>query len=219
MEDLLSRLFLMRRLVIEGSITDMMDVVPFPELLSIKSFEILYFLEQGPTETSLIARIEFTEPQVNRQDFFAGFQEAQLLDRDKDGVGIYYLKKKPMEGDLLGTGGFMVPPFAIHGDTMKLAFVGSVEQVDQFLAAIESKSISFKIVSITDARFALDSPLNALTEKQRDALIAAFNAGYFDVPRRVTSEQLASALHIHHSSLNMRLRKAELHLLSRLLKG
>jgi len=211
--------FFMRRLVIEGSLTDLMAAFPTPGIKNVKLLEILHFLNQEPAEFSVIARIEFYGDSSNNQDFFAGFQEVQLLDLEKGGSQVYYLKKKVVQKYLLDAGGFVVPPSGIHGDTVRFAFIGSKKQVDQFLAKIELKGVSYKLISLVDAKFAFDSPLNTLTEKQRTAVIVAFNSGYFDVPRRINSEQLAKKLHIHHSALNTRLRKAEHHLLAQLLKS
>jgi predicted DNA binding protein len=209
----------MRRLGIEGSVTNMMSVFLAPELQSAKSFEILHFLNQEPAEISFIARVEFSDPNINKRQFFAGFQEAQLLEEEKSGIiQIYYLKKKPMEEHLLDTGGFIVPPYAIQGGIVRFVFIGNNKQVDRFLATIESTGVQYKIISIGDAKFTFDSPLNVLTEKQRNALIVALDSGYFDVPSRINSEQLAKKLCIHHSALNVHLRKAERRLLVQLLK-
>jgi predicted DNA binding protein len=197
----------------------MMTVFSAPELQNVKSFEILHFLKQEPTEISFIARVEFCDPNINEREFFSGFQEAQLLEQEKGGMAqVYYLKKKPMEEHLLDSGGFMVPPYAIHGGTVRFVFIGDNKQVDRFLATIESTRVPYKLISLGDAKFAFGSPLNVLTEKQRNVLITAFNSGYFDVPSRVSSEQLARKLHIHHSALNIHLRKAERRILAQLLK-
>ncbi len=106
----------------------------------------------------------------------------------------------------------------MHGDIVRMMFVGNIEQIDELLAKIETIGIPYKLISLTDAKFAFDLPLNSLTEKQRTILIEAFNNGYFDVPRRINSEQLATKLKIHHSALNMHLRKAELHIFTHMIK-
>ena len=70
---------------------------------------------------------------------------------------------------------------------------------------------------MTDAKFAPDSPLNTLTEKQRRILIAAYKLGYFDLPRRVSSRELSEKLGLHKSALAAHIRKAELRLLDAVL--
>lgn len=48
---------------------------------------------------------------------------------------------------------------------------------------------------------------NDLTEKQRDALILAFNRGYFDTPRRATLQEVADEFGISQQALASRLRR------------
>lgn len=66
---------------------------------------------------------------------------------------------------------------------------------------------------LADADFSPISPLNQLTEKQREVLITAYKLGYYDIPRRINSEQLAKKLNIGDSTLVEHLRKAERRLL------
>lgn len=47
-----------------------------------------------------------------------------------------------------------------------------------------------------------------LTPEQREALVAAFEHGYFEIPRRTSMEELAAELGISHQALSERLRRA-----------
>jgi len=77
----------------------------------------------------------------------------------------------------------------------------------------------FKVVSLTDARFSSDSPLNALTEKQRRVLSTAYRFGYYNLPRTIDSEQLARKLKLKRSTLVVHRRRAEHRLLAALFSG
>jgi predicted DNA binding protein len=46
-----------------------------------------------------------------------------------------------------------------------------------------------------------------LTEEQQDTLTAAFEAGYFSIPREVNSKELAADLDISHQAVSERLRR------------
>ncbi len=48
-----------------------------------------------------------------------------------------------------------------------------------------------------------------LTEPQREALVAAYESGYFEVPREATLSDLSSALDISKQSVSERLRRAQ----------
>jgi O-6-methylguanine DNA methyltransferase len=63
-------------------------------------------------------------------------------------------------------------------------------------------------------RDALSSPLflPKLTEKQARALLAAFEAGYYEFPRRVTTEDVSESLGIARSTFEQHLNRAEHHI-------
>lgn len=47
-----------------------------------------------------------------------------------------------------------------------------------------------------------------LTEKQRRTVMAAFEAGYYDVPRKSTTEEIADELGVSHQAISERFRRA-----------
>ncbi|HYB76361.1 MAG TPA: helix-turn-helix domain-containing protein, partial [Nitrososphaerales archaeon] len=70
---------------------------------------------------------------------------------------------------------------------------------------------------LTDAKFPPNSPIGRLTDKQRRVLIAAYRLGYYDVPRRITCEELAKKLNLVKATFSTHVRKAERRLLAELL--
>lgn len=52
------------------------------------------------------------------------------------------------------------------------------------------------------------SPRSGLTDDQRETLVEAFEAGYYNIPRDVTAEDVADKLGISHQALSERLRRA-----------
>ena len=57
-------------------------------------------------------------------------------------------------------------------------------------------------------------PLVHLTDKQRRVIVSVFNLGYYDIPRRIGSRELARRLNIRSPTLVMHRRKAERQILS-----
>lgn len=53
-----------------------------------------------------------------------------------------------------------------------------------------------------------ESKCSPLTDEQREALISAVEAGYYDIPREVTADELADELGISHQALSERFRRA-----------
>lgn len=58
------------------------------------------------------------------------------------------------------------------------------------------------------SRFASEPARSRLTDDQREALRAAFEAGYYDVPRNVTMGDVSERLDISHQALSERFRRA-----------
>ncbi|WP_266080368.1 helix-turn-helix domain-containing protein [Haladaptatus caseinilyticus] len=53
-----------------------------------------------------------------------------------------------------------------------------------------------------------------LTEEQYETLMAALEAGYYDIPREISGEELSDSLGISHQALSERLRRAYKNLIS-----
>ncbi|RQG98163.1 helix-turn-helix domain-containing protein [Natrarchaeobius oligotrophus] len=60
----------------------------------------------------------------------------------------------------------------------------------------------------------LDRARTPLTETQYETISAAHEHGYFDVPRRITLEELAAELDVSHQALSERLRRSHAALIS-----
>jgi methylated-DNA-[protein]-cysteine S-methyltransferase len=75
----------------------------------------------------------------------------------------------------------------------------------------EGRLLSKRALANGAAREALGSPLllPSLTAKQASALVAAFDAGYYDVPRRVTTDEIGRAVGIARSTFQEHLNRAE----------
>jgi predicted DNA binding protein len=50
--------------------------------------------------------------------------------------------------------------------------------------------------------------VEGLTDRQREAVVAAHNAGYFEWPRESTAEEIADAMEIASSTFHSHLRKS-----------
>lgn len=216
--------FFMRRLILEVSEKELskvgIEMLPFQR---IESLELLHFLRQNPEEFAAISRVKFKESSSKVEDLLASglLIEAQVLEHGKNGVYTVFTRGGPSLSSVLnslGAGsGYLFLPLEIRDGKIKVSFLGSKRQVKEFLEKIESRRIRYRVVMLTDADFSLDSPLSKLTEKQREVLISAYDHGYYDIPRKITSEQLAKKLNIVNSTLVEHLRKAERRLLVHIL--
>jgi hypothetical protein len=211
-----------RRLTIEVNLDEMSKFEKNPILQKIKSFEILQFLKEGPEEFAAICRVEFNDRASKVEDFIDDdILELQMLDHEKEGTYTFFIKSKPSiqrgtHFDPFTPGGYLSVPFEIRDGRARMTYLGNAKQIKTFLEGVEEAGVRYRVASITDAKFSQDSPLSRLTEKQRRVLVTAYRLGYYDEPRRISSQELAKRMKVGSSTLINHRRRAERHLLAAL---
>jgi hypothetical protein len=215
----------MRRLILEIPEKEIKKVgIELPPFTKIKSLEILYFLRQNQEEFAAISRVEFKDPNSKAQDLLEGglLVEAQVLEQEKTGAYIVFLRSGPSLSSVLSIigieSGFLFPPMGVKDGKIRFSFLGNESQVKRFMEGMDGIGLHYRVVLLTDADFSPISPLNQLTQKQREVLLAAYKSGYYDIPRKITSEQLANKLGLVNSTVVEHLRKAEQRLLMHILE-
>ncbi|SIR75286.1 helix-turn-helix domain-containing protein [Natronorubrum thiooxidans] len=76
-----------------------------------------------------------------------------------------------------------------------------------FRKCCRSRGISFHVTQLYDSSVS-DDGTYVLSEQQYEILMMAYYAGYFDVPRGCTQDDLAARLEISDSAVSQRLRRA-----------
>jgi predicted DNA binding protein len=118
----------------------------------------------------------------------------------------------------IGTGeGYVISPLGFRENKFRLTFLGSQRQIRLFLGKLEERGLAFRVSSVMDASFSPDAPLGVLTEKQRNVIVSAFKVGYYDLPRKLDSDQLADRLNLANSTVVEHIRKAERRMLAEML--
>ena len=119
---------------------------------------------------------------------------------------------------------FSVPVWSVQAptefldvDRMKVQFLCRDEEVPKIFDFYEKTKLPHRLIEISPLQSASESDLSRLTAKQRQALLAAYSLGYYDVPRRISSEELAKRLKLGTSTYAEHLRKAERTLLASIL--
>ncbi|MGA2663402.1 MAG: helix-turn-helix domain-containing protein [Nitrososphaerales archaeon] len=221
----------MRRLVVEFSLKGLAESQGESALLhgKVKSFEMLQILKMVPGELAAIVRVEMKDQSGRIEDLFPARPgakiERELLQQESERTSVYFIRfkaevpPKASELDLFGSMPYFSTPFEFRDGRAKLAFLGSAKQMKKHLEYLERHARGrFKVVSLTDARFPPNSPIARLTEKQRRVLITAYKLGYYDVPKRMGSEELAHRLGLVKSTFVAHRRKAERRLLAEILR-
>jgi predicted DNA binding protein len=212
----------MRRLIMEFAAEDIGRFLgeSTPWIKKIESLEVLNFLRTTPEEFAMICRIKFHEGATKLESELRFKNvKVQLLEREKGGEYICFFKKTQQSDPPINImpGGYITTPLEIHDGRIKAAFLGSTAQLKKLLKMIERVGINCKIVSMTNAQFLPNSPLSQLTEKQRRVIVTSYHLGYYDLPKRINSKQLAEKLNMRSSTLVIHRIKAEKRLLALLI--
>ncbi|MUW14833.1 helix-turn-helix domain-containing protein [Halorubrum sp. CBA1125] len=113
--------------------------------------------------------------------------------------------------DLIGT---CDPDVDDRSATMSL--VGPHDAISGQLQEYEKAGVSLSLQRI--GRYdGPDYPLDDLTARQREVLETAWEMGYYEVPKDVSAEEVASEMGLDPSTVNEHLQRAERNLLGRLL--
>ena len=218
----------MRKMVLEISEAEIAKLPNMP-VNNVKSNEILRLLRFDDKEFAAVMRIEFKDPSFKIEDMLSYTQltnaKVELLEQDKNG-GLTYFVKGELPKDTkqqkinsigLSFGGYFLTPLEVLDGKIRMTFLGKPKQLKALLAAFDDIGLHFKVVLMTDASFSPSAPLSCLTQKQREVLVTSFKEGYYDVPRRIGSQELARKLGLKSSAFIEHRRKAERRLIASIL--
>lgn len=110
-------------------------------------------------------------------------------------------------------------PSLISEDRIIISFISGQKDMMRFVEMVKA-SIG-KVVNVTfkQSTYEKKDLPSILTGKQREIIAAAFRYGYYDLPKGISSEQLADRLHISKPTLLEHLRKAERRIFSEIFAG
>lgn len=83
---------------------------------------------------------------------------------------------------------------------------GDRNQFDMFLKTLSEQEYSYRLLELRQP----DEPrvsVAGLTERQREALVAAFHNGYYEIPREISGDEIAAKLDISQQTLSELLRR------------
>jgi predicted DNA binding protein len=219
----------MRRLVLEFSLDELRnrnsENQDVSRLQNVQRLEILQLLRQDQKEFAGLVRIKLENQESDIENYVRlavgnPTTNVKILDREKGGAYIAFVKHRatlpPFTSEIMKAGVYTVSR-EIQEGKLRLTFLGSAGKLRRALENLRKSKMHFKVISLTDARFSSDSLLDALTEKQRKVLITAYKLGYYNLPRKIDSEQLAKRLNLKRSTLVVHRRKAELRIISKIL--
>jgi hypothetical protein len=104
-----------------------------------------------------------------------------------------------------------------EGGRLRVSIIAHEKLIKELLSGLDKIGVAHKILRIGRPKAQSGSALNALTPKQSSILRLAHTMGYYDVPRRTSTEELASLLRMDKGTVGEHLRRAEKHVFDGLL--
>lgn len=106
-------------------------------------------------------------------------------------------------------GYFVGPAVSDRNSQMSYKLFMGGDAIPKFLQTLHNKGIDYKISDISKI-----STRRALTPKQEKVLKSALDLGYYDYPKRISTEQLAETVGLAASTVTEILRRAERRIIS-----
>jgi predicted DNA binding protein len=85
--------------------------------------------------------------------------------------------------------------------------ISSRDRIDQLLTLFEQKNINFELLRIGIAPYNIEDEKYKLTLDEINVLNKAISSGFFEIPRKISLEELANELGKSKSALSVMLRK------------
>jgi predicted DNA binding protein len=110
-------------------------------------------------------------------------------------------------------------PSLISEDRIIVSFISSQKDMARFVELV--KAHIGKVVNMTfkQSTYEKKDLLSILTDKQREMMTAAYRYGYYDIPKRISSDRLSEKVNVSKPTLLEHLRKAERRILTEILAG
>jgi predicted DNA binding protein len=146
----------------------------------------------------------------------ASYVSEHTLISDIESTQIYQVVMEelpPVELDELSLSKIFVEQLTITADGWYIRQqFATQDEFDAYREFFRENDGSFHLQRLYDST-STDAELIGLSDKQREALLAAYREGYFDVPQRASLDDVAATLDISRSAFAERLRRAQSHLI------
>jgi predicted DNA binding protein len=105
----------------------------------------------------------------------------------------------------------------VNGETLVASVVGEDRDVEKLVAELRNFGSALQIVRLGRPRALVGTALEALTPRQRSVIQLAHAMGYYEIPRRAKTEDIARILRMEKGTAGDHLRRAEKHLIDNVL--
>lgn len=180
--------------------------------------QLLRVRRRGPLRTA--DALERESRRIRREFGLEGFELVERRPRTRDYI-VFVRQRNPewLQRLLQASAGRIAPttPFRLTRETLVATFHGEERALRRVVARLRREEIPFTVRRATGRLAGPTDPSSTLTVRQRSTLSRAWALGYYAIPRRVTLTRLARVTGQSPPALGKMLRRAEGHLVARLL--
>jgi len=131
-----------------------------------------------------------------------------ILEKEENRVKFNVKTKDPFLLDAIIKCGVLVNfPVRVRDGYAFWRIISTRERIDELLTLFEQKSVNFTLLKIGNSPYILDDNKNKLTFSESNVLDKAISSGFFEIPRKISLEELANELGKSKSALSVMLRK------------
>ena len=180
----------------------------FPDI----KMEILYFLPYDLEKSIGNSIIEIlyhdTESIINVVKNHPSVYEFSLMEQEETRVKFNVKTKDPyLLYAVIKCGVLVNFPVNVREGNAYWRLIATRDRIDNLLTLFEQKKIEFELLRIGKAPYNLEEKENKLTLEESRVLDKAINAGFFEIPRKISLEELANNIGKSKSALSVMLRK------------
>ncbi len=110
-------------------------------------------------------------------------------------------------------------PNIITSEKITCSVIGDHRNLTRLIELIKTKVGNIVNMRFQKAAYQQHDILSVLTDKQREILLTAQKAGYYDYPKKVNSDRLSQKVNLSKTTLVQHLRKAEARLMANICEG
>jgi predicted DNA binding protein len=110
-------------------------------------------------------------------------------------------------------------PAKISPDTVVYSVIGPDDSLRKYVAIVRTQVGKVRNMTFKRALYQRQDILTVLTEKQREIMTMAYRSGYYDYPKKISSERLAKRVNVGKTTMVQHLRKAEGRILTEIMEG
>ena len=174
--------------------------------------EIEYFLPYDLERSIGNAIIEIMHYNINsiieKIKNHASVFEFGILEKEETKVRINVKTKDPyLLYAVIQCGVLVNFPIRVKEGYAYWRLISSRERIDKLLTLFEEKNISYDLLRIGKAPYDLDDEKYKLSLEESQILDKAISLGFFEIPRKISLEELANKMGKSKSALSVMLRK------------